>query len=97
MKQADKEIIHEISTKLNKAKKLKWLKEKQETDKKNDNTLAFLNSLINKDQSISSSQKKEKLALVKEFANEKSNIKNASEVPETLCCKITFVKKISLL
>lgn len=95
-RQADKEIIQEISVKLNKAKKLKWLKEKEQSDQKKNSTLAFLNSLVNKDQSISSSQKKEKLALIQEFTDEQNHTKSSSEVPETLCCKITFVRDFCL-
>jgi len=89
-KQSDKEVIKEISSKLNKAKKMKWLKEKEEAKQKNTKTMAYLNSLISKDQSLSKDDKKDKLALIEEFANEKSHKNKISEVPEVLCCKITF-------
>jgi len=87
---SDKEVIKEISTKLNKAKKMKWLKEKEESKQKNTKTLAYLSSLIYKDQSLSKDQRKDQLALIEEFAHEKNNKNKISEVPEVLCCKITF-------
>ena len=75
-------------------KKMCWLKDKENSRQKAAETSAFVQELIFLDINLSDEDKREKVAFFEELIEEKRNNTHSQEIPDTLCCKITFVNFI---
>lgn len=88
---SDRETKETIQLKVSRAKKVLWLKDKEHAEDKAAETAAFTKKLIANDNSHSSEDKREMEALFNSFVTENKK-KYIQELPESFCCKITFVK-----
>ena len=89
--QSGKRAISQLEAKVNRANKIFYLKEHGEQLQKQNQTKLFIEQLITKDKTQSEEQKNITKDLMNLFINERDDHK-AQDVPETLTCKITFVK-----
>jgi len=85
----DVSIKSELETKVQKARKIDWLKDYQSTKKKKESTMDFINKLIDKDTKSKKKLKFDPKEAFNSFCKENS-WNTQSEVPEYFCCKITF-------
>lgn len=94
MRIRDKTTQDELIGKLKKAKKILWLKNKENKERKKANTGKFLEKLIDKS-NTNTDMKADFKKLFDSWVKETTNL-NDSDVPEYLQCKITFVIKIAI-
>ena len=88
----DEQIKDELRIKVKKSNKILWMKEREEKLIQITEMKSFINDLIKKDDISVNEQKLEHLTCLNEMMEEKSSSNcNNFEVPEYMCCKITFV------
>jgi len=85
----DVSIKNELETKVQKARKIDWLKDYQTKKSKKEGLMDFVNGLIDKDTKSKNKLKFDPKEAFNKFCKENS-FNEQAEVPEYFCCKITF-------